>query len=58
MDKIKLSTDRLILQAPTLADVNAITAAFQDPELQRRVPIPVPYGVVAIRDSRRPCRRP
>ncbi len=45
MDKVELHTERLILAAPTLADVDAIADACQDPELQRRVPIPVPYTV-------------
>ena len=43
MDKVKLRTKRLLLRAPSLTDVEAITAACQDPEIQRRVPIPVPY---------------
>lgn len=43
MDLVELRTDRLRLSAPTLDDVDAITAACQDPELQRRVGIPVPY---------------
>jgi hypothetical protein len=32
-----------VLAAPSLAEVDAITEACQDPEIQRRVPIPVPY---------------
>ena len=43
MDKIQLRTARLTLVAPSHADVDAITAACQVLELQRRVPIPVPY---------------
>ena len=43
MDKIHLRTARLLLEAPARADIDAITAACQDPELQRRVPVPVPY---------------
>lgn len=43
MDKVELRTERLILRAPSMTDVEAITAACQDPEIQRRVPIPVPY---------------
>ncbi|PFG31420.1 GNAT family N-acetyltransferase [Paramicrobacterium agarici] len=39
----RLTTERLLLRCPTLHDVDAITAACQDPELQRRVPVPVPY---------------
>nr|WP_141899085.1 GNAT family N-acetyltransferase [Microbacterium agarici] len=38
-----MTTERLLLRCPTLHDVDAITAACQDPELQRRVPVPVPY---------------
>lgn len=44
MEKVELVTPRIRLRAPTLDDVPAITAACQDRELQRRVPIPVPYG--------------
>ncbi|WP_235940840.1 GNAT family N-acetyltransferase [Paramicrobacterium fandaimingii] len=39
----RISTSRLLLRCPTLDDVDAITAACQDPEIQRRVPVPVPY---------------
>ena len=43
MQKIELSSPRLSIAAPTLADVDAIVAACQDPEIQRRIPVPVPY---------------
>lgn len=43
MTPVELRTTRLLLSAPTVDDVDAITAACQDPELQRRVPVPVPY---------------
>ncbi|AMM19750.1 acetyltransferase [Frondihabitans sp. PAMC 28766] len=43
MEKVTLKTSRLTLRAPLLADVVAITIACQDAELQRRVPIPLPY---------------
>ena len=43
MDKVELRTERLLLRAPSPSDVEAITAACQDPEIQRRIPIPVPY---------------
>ncbi|WP_235934047.1 GNAT family N-acetyltransferase [Paramicrobacterium chengjingii] len=39
----RLSTSRIALRCPTLDDVDAITDACQDPEVQRRVPVPVPY---------------
>lgn len=39
----RLTTPRLLLRCPRASDVDAITAACQDPEIQRRVPIPVPY---------------
>ena len=42
MDKIELRTERLLLRAPSPSDVEAITAACQDPEIQRPIPIPVP----------------
>ena len=38
-----LRTERLELRPWREADVDAITAACQDPEIQRFVPIPVPY---------------
>lgn len=43
MEPVILHTERLTLRPPALRDVDAITAACQDPETQRRVPIPVPY---------------
>ncbi len=43
MNTVELRTTRLLLSIPTLDDVDPITAACQDAELQRRVPIPVPY---------------
>ena len=43
MNKVELRTQRLELSAPTFADVDAIFLACQDAELQRRVPVPVPY---------------
>lgn len=43
MKATTLSTARLTLAPPTGALVDAITEACQDPELQARVPIPVPY---------------
>lgn len=43
MDPVELSDDRLLLRPPTGADVDAITRACQDPQLQRWVPVPVPY---------------
>ncbi len=45
MKKVALHTERLVLVAPSLAHVDAITQACQDPEIQRQVPIPVPYTV-------------
>lgn len=44
MNPVELRTERLFLSAPTLDDADAITAACQDHELQRRVGIPVPYS--------------
>lgn len=43
MEAIELRTSRLILTPPNSQDVDAIYSACQDAELQRRVPIPVPY---------------
>ncbi|MDQ1617517.1 MAG: hypothetical protein QOE19_86 [Actinomycetota bacterium] len=44
MDPVELSDERLLLRLPTEADVDEITLACQDPELQRWIPVPVPYG--------------
>jgi RimJ/RimL family protein N-acetyltransferase len=43
MDPVELSDDRLLLRLPVRADVDDITLACQDPELQRWIPVPVPY---------------
>jgi len=43
MDPVELSDDRLLLRLPVRADVDDITRACQDPELQRWIPVPVPY---------------
>jgi RimJ/RimL family protein N-acetyltransferase len=44
MDPVELSDDRLLLRLPELSDVDAITRACQDEELQRWIPVPVPYA--------------
>jgi RimJ/RimL family protein N-acetyltransferase len=46
MDPVELSDDRLLLRLPVRADVDDITRACQDPELQRWIPVPVPYDRV------------
>ncbi|OZM71975.1 GNAT family N-acetyltransferase [Amycolatopsis antarctica] len=43
MRPVLLPTDRLLLRPPRLDDADAITRACQDPVLQRRIPVPVPY---------------
>lgn len=43
MDPVDLSDDRLLLRLPVRGDVDEITRACQDPELQRWIPVPVPY---------------
>lgn len=43
MEFVALSTERLVLHAPTEADVDAITAACQDPEIARWTTVPSPY---------------
>jgi RimJ/RimL family protein N-acetyltransferase len=43
MDPVELGDGRLLLRLPVRADVDAITLACQDPELQRWIPVPVPY---------------
>ncbi|WP_327067180.1 GNAT family N-acetyltransferase [Kitasatospora sp. NBC_01302] len=39
-----LETERLVLRAPTAADLDAITAACQDAEIQRWTVVPSPYS--------------
>ncbi|MDQ0644829.1 GNAT family N-acetyltransferase [Microbacterium murale] len=43
MERVILRTDRLVLRAPTAADLDAITAACQDPEIPRWTTVPSPY---------------
>jgi RimJ/RimL family protein N-acetyltransferase len=43
MDPQTLRSDRLELRALVSADIDAVHAACQDPEIQRWVPIPSPY---------------
>jgi RimJ/RimL family protein N-acetyltransferase len=43
MDPVELSDDRLRLRQARPEDTEAITAACQDPETQRWIPVPVPY---------------
>lgn len=45
MEPVELSDERLLLRLPVEADVPAITRACQDPEMQRWIPLPVPYEV-------------
>ncbi len=44
MEKVTLETARLVLSAPTDDDVDAITAACQDPEITRWTTVPSPYS--------------
>lgn len=43
MELVTLHTDRLVLRAPTAADIDAIHAACQDPEIPRWTTVPSPY---------------
>ncbi len=43
MEPVTLRTDRLVLRAPTAEDIDAITAACQDPEIARWTTVPSPY---------------
>lgn len=43
MEPVTLRTERLVLRVPTDADVDAITAACQDPEIPRWTTVPSPY---------------
>lgn len=44
MEKATLQTARLVLSAPTDADIDAITRACQDPEIPRWTTVPHPYA--------------
>jgi RimJ/RimL family protein N-acetyltransferase len=42
---MEIRTERLILRRPRLADLPAVVAACQDPDISRFIPfVPVPYG--------------
>src|SRR5690606_8404931 len=43
MEPVTLRTERLVLSIPTSDDVDAITAACQDPEVPRWTTVPSPY---------------
>lgn len=43
MDPVSLHTERVVLSIPTGADIDAITAACQDPEVPRWTTVPSPY---------------
>jgi RimJ/RimL family protein N-acetyltransferase len=45
MRKVELATARASLRAPASVDADAIAAACQDAEIQRWVPVPVPYSL-------------
>ncbi len=42
--RVVLSTERLVLRAWAESDIDAITEACQDPDIQRYVPVPSPYS--------------
>jgi RimJ/RimL family protein N-acetyltransferase len=44
MEPAILTTDRLVLRAPGKSDVDAITEACQDPDIQRWTTVPSPYA--------------
>ncbi|GAB6856926.1 GNAT family N-acetyltransferase [Microbacterium xylanilyticum] len=44
MEPVELRTSRLTLRAPASADVDAITAACQDPDIARWTTVPSPYS--------------
>ncbi|PRB16609.1 GNAT family N-acetyltransferase [Microbacterium sp. MYb62] len=43
MESVALTTERLILRAPTEADIDAIADACRDPEIPRWTTVPNPY---------------
>lgn len=44
MEPVTLTTDRLVLRAPDASDVDAITDACQDPDIQTWTTVPSPYS--------------
>lgn len=44
MEPVTLTTDRLVLRAPSESDIDAITEACQDPDIQRWTTVPSPYA--------------
>ncbi|MER7108115.1 GNAT family N-acetyltransferase [Streptomyces sp. NPDC000229] len=44
MEPVTLTTERLSLRTFTPADAEEVHAACQDPEIQRWIPVPSPYG--------------
>lgn len=44
MEPVTLTTERLVLRTPTMADAAAIEAACQDPEIPRWTTVPSPYA--------------
>lgn len=43
METVELTTERLVLRAPSSSDIEAIEAACQDPEIPRWTTVPSPY---------------
>ncbi|WP_419995452.1 GNAT family N-acetyltransferase [Streptomyces boninensis] len=43
MDPVSLTSERLLLRPPEPADVDAVHAACQDPDIQRWTTVPAPY---------------
>jgi RimJ/RimL family protein N-acetyltransferase len=43
MEPVTLTTERLVLRTPTMADAAAIEAACQDPEIPKWTTVPSPY---------------
>lgn len=44
MEPATLTTERLVLRAPSESDIDAITEACQDPDIQRWTTVPSPYA--------------
>ena len=44
VEPVELQTARLVLSAPVAADIDAITAACQDPDVRRWTTVPSPYS--------------
>ncbi|WP_149181735.1 GNAT family N-acetyltransferase [Streptomyces sp. TRM49041] len=50
MEPVTLASERLVLRTFTLDDADEVRAAVQDPDIQRWIPLPAPYGLQEAED--------